>query len=61
MRQVVGVGIDTDILYPAADVRTWVDAYRPHVKARYEEITSLCGHDAFLIEFDQVTRILAAS
>ena len=54
----VGVGIDTDILYPAAEVRAWVDAYRAALKARYEEITSLCGHDAFLIEFDQVAAIL---
>jgi homoserine O-acetyltransferase len=60
VRQVVGVGIDSDILYPAADVRAWVEAYRPHVDARYEEIASICGHDAFLIEFGQVTRILAA-
>ena len=57
--EVVGIGIDTDILYPATEVRAWVEAYRPHVAARYEEITSVCGHDAFLIEFDQVTRILA--
>jgi homoserine O-acetyltransferase len=56
---VIGIGIDTDILYPAAEVRAWVEAYRPHMAARYEEITSVCGHDAFLIEFDQVTRILS--
>jgi homoserine O-acetyltransferase len=61
VKEVIGIGIDTDILYPAAEVRTWVDAYRPHVAARYEEITSVCGHDAFLIEFDQVTRILAGA
>jgi homoserine O-acetyltransferase len=60
VRQVIGIGIDTDILYPAADVRRWVQAYAPHVDARYEEIASACGHDAFLIEFDQVTRILAS-
>ena len=59
VRRVIGIGIDTDILYPAADVRRWVEAYRPHVDARYAEIASACGHDAFLIEFDQVTRILA--
>jgi homoserine O-acetyltransferase len=58
VREVVGVGIDTDILYPASDVRRWVDAYAPHVAARYEEIASPSGHDAFLIEIDQVARIL---
>jgi homoserine O-acetyltransferase/O-succinyltransferase len=56
--EIIGVGIDTDILYPAAEVRGWVEAYRPHTNARYAEITSHFGHDAFLIEFDQVSAIL---
>jgi homoserine O-acetyltransferase/O-succinyltransferase len=56
--EIVGVGIDTDILYPAPEVREWVEAYRPHTNARYVEITSRFGHDAFLIEFDQVSAIL---
>jgi homoserine O-acetyltransferase len=56
--EIVGVGIDTDILYPAPEVRGWVEAYRPHTNARYVEITSRFGHDAFLIEFDQVSAIL---
>ena len=55
----VGVGIDTDILYPAAEVRGWVDQFRAHgANAHYREITSVCGHDAFLIELDQVAAIL---
>jgi homoserine O-acetyltransferase len=57
--EIVGVGIDTDILYPAAEVRGWVEAYRPHANARYVEIASAFGHDAFLIEFDQVAAILS--
>jgi homoserine O-acetyltransferase len=60
VREVVGVGIDTDILYPASDVRGWVEAYAPHVATRYEEIASPSGHDAFLIELDQVARILGS-
>jgi homoserine O-acetyltransferase len=56
--EIIGVGINTDILYPAAEVRGWVDAYRPHANARYAEIASSYGHDAFLIEFDQVSAIL---
>jgi homoserine O-acetyltransferase/O-succinyltransferase len=59
--EVVGVGIDTDILYPAAEVRGWVDAYRPHTNARYVEIASAYGHDAFLIEFAQVSAILRSN
>ena len=58
--EVVGVGIDSDILYYPREVVAWVEAYRAAgVSARYEEITSVYGHDAFLIEFEQVSRILA--
>lgn len=57
--QVVGVGIDSDILYLPAEVRDWVSAYRAAgVGAEYREIASLYGHDAFLIEWDEVERIL---
>ena len=57
--RVIGVGIDSDILYPAAEVRDWVTAYQAGgANAEYREIASLYGHDAFLIEWDQVERIL---
>jgi homoserine O-acetyltransferase len=57
--EVVGVGIDSDILYHAWEVRHWVGAYaRGGARARYEEIETPYGHDAFLIEFGQVERIL---
>ena len=57
--EVIGVGIDTDILYYPAEVRSWVDGYRRGgATARYEELTSAYGHDAFLIEFPQVERFL---
>ncbi len=59
VREVVGVGIDSDILYLSSEVRDWVTAYRSAgVNADYREIASLYGHDAFLIEWDQVERIL---
>jgi homoserine O-acetyltransferase/O-succinyltransferase len=55
----IGVGVDSDILYPAPEVRQWVDAYRSAgAPARYRQIASLYGHDAFLIEWDQVERVL---
>ncbi|MGH7497485.1 MAG: alpha/beta fold hydrolase [Gemmatimonadales bacterium] len=55
----VGVGVDSDILYAASEVRQWVDAYRSAgAPARYREIASLYGHDAFLIEWDQVEQVL---
>jgi homoserine O-acetyltransferase len=57
--EVIGVGIDTDILYYPGEVRSWVEAYRKGgANARYEEIATPYGHDAFLIELEQVDRIL---
>lgn len=57
--EIIGVGIDTDILYYPSEVRDWVEAYRAAgAPARYVEVASLCGHDAFLIEWDQVVAIL---
>lgn len=57
--RVIGVGIDSDILYLPGEVRDWVSAYQAGgARAEYREIASLYGHDAFLIEWDQVERIL---
>ncbi|HEU5304859.1 MAG TPA: homoserine O-acetyltransferase [Gemmatimonadales bacterium] len=57
--RLTGVGIDSDILYPASEVRDWVAAYQAAgARAEYREIASLYGHDAFLIEWEQVERIL---
>jgi len=59
VRRVVGVGIDTDILYFPAEVRQWVEGYRAGgACAEYVEIGTPYGHDAFLIEFDKAARIL---
>lgn len=59
VRTVIGVGVDTDILYLPGEVRAWTEAYRvAGLDARYREISSPTGHDAFLIEWDQVERIL---
>ena len=56
---VIGVGVDSDLLYAPEEVRAWTEAYRAAgVDARYREITSAAGHDAFLIEWDQVEAIL---
>jgi homoserine O-acetyltransferase len=61
VERVIGVGIDSDILYPASEVRDWVAAYQAAGgRAEYREIASLYGHDAFLIEWDQVEGILRA-
>jgi homoserine O-acetyltransferase len=52
--RLVGVGIPGDLLYSDADVRRWTEA----AGAEYREITSVHGHDAFLIELEQVAAIL---
>lgn len=49
-----GVGIPGDLLYDPRDVRSWTDA----AGAEYRSIDSLLGHDAFLLEVDQVGTVL---
>lgn len=59
VREIIGVGIDTDILYYPQEVRDWVEGYRAGgANAHYAEIATPYGHDAFLIEFGQVEEIL---
>ena len=54
-----GVGIEGDLLYGPRQVRALVDAARlAGVTASYDEIRSDKGHDAFLVEWDQLTGIL---
>lgn len=49
------LGITTDVLYPAHEQR---ELSRLLPNGIYREIDSPCGHDAFLIEYDQVNRIV---
>jgi homoserine O-acetyltransferase/O-succinyltransferase len=56
---VTGVGITGDILYGPRQVRALVDAaHAAGADASYREITSDKGHDAFLVEWDQLTAII---
>lgn len=52
---IVVVGIDSDMLYPPEESQELADLL-PHGK--YAEIHSHHGHDAFLIEFDQLKAIV---
>ncbi|MCA1569684.1 MAG: hypothetical protein LC798_05045 [Chloroflexi bacterium] len=54
-----GVGIDGDILYGPRQVHALVNAaLAAKVDASYRQIASDKGHDAFLVEWDQVTDLL---
>jgi len=55
--RVVAVGIRGDLLYSADEVYHWSAL----AGAEYEEIASAHGHDAFLLEHEQVGRILAGA
>jgi len=57
---VLWVGIDSDRLYPAAEQRDWAERLRRLGKqVTYREIQSPFGHDAFLIEWQQVESMMA--
>jgi len=56
---VTGIGIEGDILFGPEQVRALVgEAVGAGVEAVYREISSSKGHDAFLIEWDQLTALL---
>lgn len=53
--RLTGVGIEGDLLYPAESVRRWTS----DIGANYVAIDSLHGHDAFLLETERVSAVLA--
>lgn len=52
--RLTGVGIPGDLLYSADDVLAWTS----EAGAGYREIVSDHGHDAFLLEHQQVSRLI---
>jgi homoserine O-acetyltransferase len=57
--RLTGVGIEGDILYGTNQVQAMVDtAKEAGLDAAYREICSTKGHDAFLVEWDQLQTIL---
>lgn len=52
---VLVIGIDSDLLYPATEQIELAEIFP---SGRYREIESDYGHDAFLIEFEQLNQII---
>jgi len=50
------IGIDSDILYPTIEQRE-IAQFLP--RGYYQEIRSIHGHDAFLIEFEQMIKLIS--
>jgi len=57
--RVLVIAVDTDVLFHAHELRSSVDRLRRLGRnASYAEISSPCGHDAFLVELDQLNRLV---
>lgn len=53
---VLGIGISSDALYPASDVKKLADSLP---KGAYRTLHATQGHDAFLIETGELTKIVS--
>ncbi|MDA8237723.1 MAG: homoserine O-acetyltransferase [Chloroflexi bacterium] len=57
--RLVGLGIEGDILYGPGQVRSLVEAAAAAgADARYRELRSAKGHDAFLVEWEQLAALV---
>lgn len=53
------VAVDTDWLFPASEIRKTFDFLKNYGKnVHYHEIKSIHGHDAFLMEYDQLEQMM---
>ncbi len=57
--EVTLVGINTDLFFTVKDIKeSYLILQKLNKKVSYNEIKSIHGHDAFLIEYNQLTKIL---
>ena len=53
------LAVDSDLFFTAKENQeTYQELFKLNSKVTYHEITSIHGHDAFLIEFDQLEKII---
>lgn len=52
------VAVDTDLFFPAFEIKNAFNQFKDGNKIHYHEIKSIHGHDAFLMEYEQLNHIL---
>ena len=53
------ISVDTDLFFPASEIRMGFEKLKEKKKnVFYHEITSIHGHDAFLMEYEQLNTII---
>lgn len=53
------LAVDSDLFFPAFEIRNCFKELKKHnVDIHYHEINSIHGHDAFLMEYEQLNGIL---
>jgi homoserine O-acetyltransferase len=53
------ISVDTDLFFPASEIRMCFEKLKEKNKdVFYHEITSVHGHDAFLMEYKQLNTII---
>ena len=56
---IYNIAVDTDYMFTKEEQKTWSDLLKKNkAKVSYQEIHSPHGHDAFLIEYDQLNYLL---
>jgi len=55
------IGIDSDLFFTAEENRATFEELKKYKEnVSYQEIVSIHGHDAFLIEYEQLDNLLAS-
>lgn len=58
MAEIHLVAVDSDLFFPAFEIKNTFDLLKDSNKIHYHEINSIHGHDAFLMEYEQLNNIL---